>query len=336
MKRTCSIASSVILLALAACSGTSSGPSATQPSSTKTSCTFAISPSTVNFTTGGGSQMVNVTASPLGCAPSTWSASTVSAALSVAPTSGSGNGSVTVTASPNTTSAQQTLTATIAGDTFTATLSAVACTYTFTANKPDQNGNTWIVSSDASQQGVTVTVTPNDGSCAAWRAASSADWITVSPASGATSTTVAINYSANRAGTGAQPPASARIGNVSFMRSDCAAPNCGLTVELNQGPPQTITAEPNCTTPVHAGDHVLCSLVALGGVAFADLSMFGGSAKATDSTCPACGTGPAVTYDFYFLIPANMTPGVKTFPIWVADSYGHRVNSTASIVVAAR
>jgi hypothetical protein len=127
-----------------------------------------------------------------------------------------------------------------------------------------------------------------------------------------------------------------RIGSVSFTRSDCATPNCGFTVELNQGPPQAISADPNCTAPVHAGDHVLCSLEALGGMAFADLSLFGLSSAATDSTCPACGTYPWVTYDFYFLIPAGMTPGVKTFPIWVADTYGRRVNSTASIVVVPR
>jgi hypothetical protein len=33
--------------------------------------------------------------------------------------------------------------ATIAGQTFTATVSPVGCTYAFSANAPDQNGNTW-------------------------------------------------------------------------------------------------------------------------------------------------------------------------------------------------
>jgi len=64
--------------------------------------------------------------------------------------------------------------------------------------------------------------------------------------------------------------------------------------------------------------------------------MFGGPAEATGPQCPACGTFPAQTYDLDFQVPADMTPGAKTFPIWVADSYGHRVNSTASIVVVAR
>jgi hypothetical protein len=224
---------------------------------------------------------------------------------------------------------QQTLTATIAGDTFTASLAAVACTYTFSANRPDQNGNTWVVSSEASQQGVTVTVTPNDGSCAPWRVASAANWITVSPASGATSTTVAVNYASNNM-------TSARTGNVDFTRPDCALPNCGLTVELNQGPPQEISATPICTTPVHAGDYAFCALLALGGSAFADLRIFGGSAEVEGSPCPACGTFPAQTFDLYFQVPARMTPGVKTLPIWVADAQGHRVSATASIVIVPR
>jgi hypothetical protein len=145
---------------------------------------------------------------------------------------------------------------------------------------------------------------------------------------------VAINYAANPPGT-ALNLASVRIGNVSFTRSDCAAPNCGLTVELNQGVPLAISG--TCTgPPVHPGDHAFCPLLALGGEAFADLSMFGLSSAATDAPCPACGTDPGVEYDFYFLVPANMTPGLKTFPIWVADTYGRRVNSTASVAVVPR
>ena len=241
---------------------------------------------------------------------------------------------MTVTASPNTTTALQTLTATIAGVTFTASLAAVACTYTFSANRPDQNGNTWIVSSDASQLGVTVTVTPNDGSCAPWKVASSADWITVSPASGATSTTVAINYSANTTPSG-NAYVLPRIGNVSFTRPDCAAPNCGLTVEVNQGAPQAIIQTPACRVSVPAGNHLFCPLIGVGGGAFADLSIFGGLAVASGPPCPACG-GPGQVYDLDFTVPADMTPGVKTFPIWVADTYGHRVNSTASITVLPR
>lgn len=103
-----------------------------------------------------------------------------------------GNGTVTVTSAATAATTPQTLTATIAGQTFTATVAGVACTYTFLANAPDQNGNTWLAPWDGSQRGVTVG--PNDGSCAAWKASSDADWIVVSPASAAKSTTVRVDY----------------------------------------------------------------------------------------------------------------------------------------------
>ena len=229
MKRTSTVAVSLVLVAIAACSGSSTPrtPSTTQPTPTSSACTFAISPSTANFGAGGGPQVVNVTATPSGCAPSAWSASTASAALSVTPTSGSGNGSVTVTASANTTTAQQNLIATIAGQPFTATVSPTNCTYVFSANAPDQNGNVWVVPADASQRGVTVTVTPNDGSCAPWKASSNADWIAVSPKSGTTNTTVRVDYAAN-------DTTASRTGNVSFQRPGCNGVDCDVTVGLNQ------------------------------------------------------------------------------------------------------
>jgi hypothetical protein len=82
---------------------------------------------------------------------------------------------VTVTAGPNTATAPQSLTATIGGQTFTATVAGIACSYTFSANAPDQNSDIWVVPPDPSERGITVTVTPNDGSCAPWKAASTAD-----------------------------------------------------------------------------------------------------------------------------------------------------------------
>jgi len=201
----------------------------------------------------------------------------------------------------------------------------------FSANAPDQNGNTWIVSADASQRGVTVTVTPNDGSCAPWKAASSADWITVSPTSGTTSTTVAVNYSANT-------KADARTGNVSFTWPDCAAPNCGLTVGLNQGsstpPPAPLQISVICYGPYRPGDIAACFIETTRGP-FADLSTFGGPAEYSIPPCPACG-GPPWTYDLPVRVPADMTPGVKTIAIWATDAQGHRVNATASIGIVSR
>jgi hypothetical protein len=120
------------------------------------------------------------------------------------------------------------LTATIAGQTFTATVGA-ACGYTFSANAPDVNGNTWVVTSDSSERGVSVTVTPNDGSCAPWKAVSTADWIAISPTSATTSTTVRIDYTANST-------TASRTGIVAFTPPGCTGSSCGVTVGVNQAP----------------------------------------------------------------------------------------------------
>lgn len=228
-----SVATGALLAALFSCSGTPKPSDTTQPTPTPPGCSFAISPATASFASTGGSQVVNVTATPAGCAPAAWTAS-ASGGLTLSPTSGSGSGSVTVTAAANSRTAQQALTATIAEQTFTATLAAVACTYTFTANAPDLGNDTWTVSSDGSDRKVTVIVSPNDGSCAAWRAVSSADWISAEPVSGTTSAAVQIEYETNKA-------AAARSGRVSFTRPDCTGSNCGLIVNVNQSAPAVFT-----------------------------------------------------------------------------------------------
>jgi len=65
--------------------------------------------------------------------------------------------------------------------------------------------------------------------------------------------------------------------------------------------------------------------------AFADLHIFG-EAVETVERCPACG-GPPWTFDMDVDVPADMSPGVKTFPIWAIDAGGHRADSTASIEI---
>ena len=69
-------------------------------------CAFSISPATLSFPSAGGSQIVTVTVTPTGCAPSGWSASATDAGLTFAPAAGDGSGPVTVTAGANTGSAQ--------------------------------------------------------------------------------------------------------------------------------------------------------------------------------------------------------------------------------------
>ena len=67
----------------------------------------------------------------------------------------------------------------------------------------------------------------------------------------------------------------------------------------------------------------------------ADLRLFGGPAAVRFPQCPACG-GPPWTFDIDLRIPADMAPGVKTFPVWATDGDGRRADTTAAIEIVAR
>jgi hypothetical protein len=69
--------------------------------------------------------------------------------------------------------------------------------------------------------------------------------------------------------------------------------------------------------------------------AFADLRVFGRGAEAGIITCAACG-GPPITFDLDLRIPANMSPGAKTFAVWATDDQGRRTDGTATLEVIPR
>ena len=84
-------------------------------------CTFTVSPGPLNLPAAGGAQPVTVTASAGSCA---WSSSGVPSWITLAPSSGSGNATVTVTAQRNTATQSRTATLTIAGRTVSVTQAA--------------------------------------------------------------------------------------------------------------------------------------------------------------------------------------------------------------------
>ena len=100
-----------------------SGITARQTITVSAACEFSVSPQALSFADSGGSQAVAVTAAPAGCSPAGWNAASNDAALTVSPSSGSGGGTVTITAAENN-GAARTVTATIAGKTVTAGLAA--------------------------------------------------------------------------------------------------------------------------------------------------------------------------------------------------------------------
>src|SRR4051794_10217805 len=66
----------------------------------------------------------------------------------------------------------------------------------------------------------------------------------------------------------------------------------------------------------------------------ADLGIFGGAAQVEIPRCRACG-GPPWTFDIDLQIPADITPGVKRFAVWVTDTGGRRADTTAVVTIVA-
>jgi large repetitive protein len=91
-----------------------------------TTCSFAINPGSISATSAGGSALIGITASDSIC---TWSAS----GLGATPLAGTGSGSVTVTVPVNTSTVARTLTASIAGQTFSVNQTGTACSVSLDA-----------------------------------------------------------------------------------------------------------------------------------------------------------------------------------------------------------
>jgi hypothetical protein len=195
-------------------------------------CTFTVTPISISASSGAGATTVNVTASPSGCSPDSWNASSVTAFVTVNPTSGAGNGAVTVNVAANT-GGQRTGTATIAGQTVTVTQGA-ACTFTVMPTAATAPGAGGIVT-------VGVSVGPAGCAPAAWTAASNASFIAVSPASGTGNGSVTLSVSAN--------PGVARTGTatvagqtVTLTQSEAARP-CNAQQVAGGDIPETRTIE---------------------------------------------------------------------------------------------
>jgi hypothetical protein len=71
---------------------------------------------------------------------------------------------------------------------------------------------------------------------------------------------------------------------------------------------------------------------------WADLRIFGQPAEVQAiRACSGC-SGPPWTYNLALHVPANMTPGVKTFAVWAtnASAKEHRADTTASLEIVAQ
>jgi hypothetical protein len=149
---------------------------------------FTLSPTSTSVAAGGGSVSASVSGTS-GCART---ASSNAAWITVTSgASGTGSGTVALSVAANTAGTSRNGTATIAGQTFTVSQAAAACSFTLSPT-----------STSVAAGGGSVSVSVSGTSGCARAASSNAAWITVtSGASGTGSGTVALSVAANTAGT---------------------------------------------------------------------------------------------------------------------------------------
>jgi large repetitive protein len=177
------------------------------------SCSFAIGPQGLSAPAGGGTVPVDIAASDASCA---WTAS----GLSVSPASGTGSATVDVTIPANTLPGSRTLTASIAGQTFTVNQGGIECAVTLSplsADSSDAGGAGSFAVSTAAACGYSTTSSPN--------------WVTIqSGGSGTGPGTLLFAVAPNSATT--PRIGSIVVGGQSFSISQAAAA-CSVTLDTS-------------------------------------------------------------------------------------------------------
>jgi hypothetical protein len=208
-------------------------PPAPAPSPQPQPCTYAIQPAGQTVPGSGGTGTIAVTAGQT-CQ---WTAASTAPWLTItAGASGTGNGTVSFGVAPND-GASRSASISVAGQTFTVTQSALACSYSIAPT-----------TEAVTSAGGTLTVTVTAGASCGWVAASNASWITVSAgANGTGNGTVRLAVAAN---SGTARTGTATIAGQTFTVTQSAAP-CTYTLA-----PSTVdipAAGGNGTTMVKAG-----------------------------------------------------------------------------------
>ncbi|MBF0339084.1 MAG: DUF1566 domain-containing protein [Nitrospirae bacterium] len=210
-----------------------------------TGCSYTLTPTSKQFTSGAGTDSVSVTTSA-GC---TWSATSNDSWITVTSgSSGSGSGSVGYSVTANTSMAQRTGTITIAGQTFTVTQDGMSCTYSITPTS-----KTFTSAGDTGS----VTLTTSTG--CAWGASSNVSWITLtSGTSGSGSGSVGYSVEANTSTT--QRTGKITIAGQVFTVTQSGACNYSITPASRTftsgggSDNVTVTAETGCTWSATSND----------------------------------------------------------------------------------
>jgi hypothetical protein len=180
-------------------------------------CSFLLGSSAASVSGDGGTGTVTVIASAPTCA---WSAMSYAGWLTIPAANGVGTGTLNYAFGPNTTGTART--GTIVLDTQVLLVTEAAqpapCTFALGAS---------LVAVDSGGGAGSVALTASDGSCA-WKAASSANWLTLGTTSGTGSSTLAYAFTSNTSGS----PRTATItaGGQVLTVSEEAVPACSITV----------------------------------------------------------------------------------------------------------
>jgi subtilisin family serine protease len=183
-------------------------------------CTsFSISPTSASPDYLSGAQLVTITGLPASCIGGEWTTLGNGSWLTVAPASGSGPGSATVSWTQNT-GAQRTGNATVAGNTFPVTQGPPPTCTSFsispTSASPDDS---------AGSQLVTITGLPASCIGGEWTTSGNGSWITVSPASGSGPGSATVSWTQN---TGAQRTGNATVAGEAFTVTQAGRGPSGL------------------------------------------------------------------------------------------------------------
>ena len=179
-------------------------------------CTYSINPSTISVSDAAASGTVTVT-TPAGCA---WSATSASSFLTFENGTGrSGPGSVTFNVAANITTSARTLTATVAGQTFTVPQAAPPQPCTYAINPSSANA-------PATGTTAAITVTTQDG--CAWSASSASSFLSFPDGAGRSGSGT-VNYSVI-ANPGAFRTGTATVAGKAFTLWQAAATSCTYSI----------------------------------------------------------------------------------------------------------
>jgi hypothetical protein len=145
-------------------------------------CSLSLSKTSLDFTSSSGNNTVNVTSN------SSWTVSDDATWITVTPTSGSNNGTLTISVSNNS-GAERSGIVTVSGCNTTKTITVTQesdCSLSLSANRLDYK---------ISAGNKSVTVTSNSS----WTVSDDATWITVTPASGSNNGSLTVSVTANTA-----------------------------------------------------------------------------------------------------------------------------------------